>query len=145
MTFYSARWKPICNLPSDDERADRTIDLMRKRIGARWATHIFMLRDRSNIRYILLHLTNHESGRDLIKEQLWKACPLASGANRFFARKSADHHQLQLIEDEPDPRPLRRMGPVPATQGAAALALTLWRPSGADINPVTDARCDIRA
>ena len=29
--------------PSDDERAERTIDLMRERIGARWATHIFML------------------------------------------------------------------------------------------------------
>jgi hypothetical protein len=54
-------------------------------------------------RYFLLHLTNHDDGRDLMKDCIWKVCPEGG----FYVRKSDDRSQQFLITPEPELRPLR--------------------------------------
>lgn len=54
-------------------------------------------------RYLLLHLTNSDKGRDLMKECSWSVSP----AGEFFVRKSDNPDQQFLIEPEPDLGPLR--------------------------------------
>ncbi len=61
-----------------------------------------MLGDNQKTRYFLLHLTDHEAGRDLMKDVAWKCC-LDSG---YYARKSDDPQQQYLIKPEPDLKPL---------------------------------------
>jgi three-Cys-motif partner protein len=98
--FDGEGWKKICAGESDD-RAEQCADLFREICGARWGTHIRML-DSGRTRYFLLHLTNHDAGRDLMKECLWKACPDGG----FYASKSDNPRQQLLIQPEPNLRPL---------------------------------------
>lgn len=80
-----------------DERADQALDLMAEKIGAAWSTPIRMLGQNGVTRYILLHLTNHEQGRDLMKDCMWKVCGVAEGG--FYAHKG---NQQFLISTKPD-------------------------------------------
>jgi three-Cys-motif partner protein len=99
--FDGERWRTICADGSDD-RAEQCADLFRAIARARWGTHIRML-DNGRIRYFLLHLTNHDAGRDLMKECIWTACPDGG----FCASKSDNPRQHYLIEPEPELSPLR--------------------------------------
>ncbi len=100
--FGSQEWM---NIAADDidERAEQAVRLLATTIGARWHTYIRMLGDNGRTRYILLHLTNHDEGRDLIKDCIWKVAPDGG----YYARKSVDPGQLVLISPTPDFRPLR--------------------------------------
>jgi hypothetical protein len=53
---------------------------------------------------VLLHLTNSDHGRDLMKEGAWSVSP----AGEFLVRRSDNPDQQFLIEPEPDLRPLRQ-------------------------------------
>lgn len=55
------------------------------------------------IRYFLLHLTNHDEGRDLMKECMWQVCP----QDGFYASKADDPRQSVLVQSEPELTPLR--------------------------------------
>jgi three-Cys-motif partner protein len=54
-------------------------------------------------RYFLLHLTDHEDGRDLMKQVVWKCCP----EDGYFARKTDNPRQQYLIKPEPNLDSLR--------------------------------------
>lgn len=54
-------------------------------------------------RYLLLHLTNSDDGRDLIKECSWSITPDGG----FVVRKSDNPDQQFLLERKPDLAPLR--------------------------------------
>lgn len=101
LVFHGDRWSQI---DSDDhnERAQQCVTLLTDLAGAKWGTYIWMLHN-NRIRYFLLHLTNHDAGRDLMKECIWKACPDGG----YCASKSDNPHQLLLIEPEPDLERLR--------------------------------------
>ena len=77
--------------------------MLRRKTGARWATYIRMLGPNDVTRYFLLHMTNHDAGRDLMKECIWKACPDGG----YYARVKDDPRQQYLIEPEPNLAPLR--------------------------------------
>ena len=87
---------------NENERADQCANLLKKVVGAEWATYIRMER-RGRTSYFLLHLTNHEQGRDLMKECIWKACPDGG----YFVRQSDDPSQQRLIKPEPDWEPIQ--------------------------------------
>lgn len=61
-----------------------------------------MLGDNKVTRYVLAHFTNHEAGRDLMKDCMWAACPDGG----FYARRSDNPNQTLLIEVEPNLGPL---------------------------------------
>lgn len=98
--FDGDGWRNITAEKADD-RADLCADLFRKVTGATYGTHLRML-DNGRIRYFLLHLTNHPSGRELMKDCIWKSCPDGG----FSASKSNNPRQRILIETEPDLRGL---------------------------------------
>ena len=101
--FAGPDWRERIDSPNFDNRANQAVDLLAEKLGARWATHIRMLGDNQVTRYLLLHLTNHDDGRDLMKDCMWKVCPDGG----FYARKSADPSQEYLILPTADLRPLR--------------------------------------
>ena len=55
-------------------------------------------------RYLLVHFTNHDQGRELIKDCIWKVCPDGG----FYARKSDSHRQYVLITPNPNLKPLEQ-------------------------------------
>jgi three-Cys-motif partner protein len=85
------------------ERADQAAALLADRVGARWWTHVRMVSGGGAVRFFLLHLTNHDAGRDLMKECVWKVCP----GGDMMVRRSDNPVQFFLIEEEPDLAPLR--------------------------------------
>ncbi|ABW66089.1 three-Cys-motif partner protein TcmP [Desulfosudis oleivorans] len=99
--FEGEQWHGLVGM-AFDEQANACINLIRKNTGAKWATHIRMLGPNGATRYMLMHLTNHDSGRNLMKDCVWKACP----ENGYYARAKDDPKQQFLIRPEPDLKPL---------------------------------------
>lgn len=101
--FPGQDWRSrIDNNAPGEERLKQTVLLFAELTEAKWATYIRMLGKNRATRYTLLHLTNHDAGRDLMKECIWKACPEGG----FFARAYEDPTEY-LIQPTPDLRPLR--------------------------------------
>ena len=98
-----ATWTHIREFEDSDQRAEEMLKYIRKVIGAKWCTYIRMMGSNNRTRYFLLHLTNSNNGRDLMKEVVWKCCP----ENGYYARQKDDHRQQYLIQPEPDLKPLR--------------------------------------
>jgi three-Cys-motif partner protein len=103
LVFDGDEWRNRIMSPNFDERADQAVNLLREKIGARWATYVRMLGVNGATRYLLLHLTNHDDGRDLMKDCVWRISP----AGGFYVRKSDDPTQQFLITPEPNLTPLR--------------------------------------
>ena len=101
--FAGLNWRERINSTNFDTRANQAVDLFREMVGAKWATHIRMLGDNGVTRYLLLHLSNHDDGRDLMKHCMWKVCPDGG----FYARKSEDISQEYLILPSANLGPLR--------------------------------------
>jgi three-Cys-motif partner protein len=99
--FDGDGWRKITAVEADD-RADACAELFRQVTGARWGTTFRMI-DNGRIRYFLLHLTNHDAGRDLIKDSMWQVCPDGG----FSASKSDHPKQVVLIQSVPDLSPIR--------------------------------------
>ncbi len=115
-----------------NERMDQAVRLFSNRIGARWHTYIRMTSGGDAVRYLLLHLTNHDQGRELMKECIWKVAPDGG----FEVRQRDDHRQPLLIKPEPDLTPLRewllerlRQRPHTKSELDDELRLELWLPT----------------
>jgi three-Cys-motif partner protein len=128
--FDGEEWKRELTEGEFDTRADRAVDLLAEKIGAKWATAIRMLGETDVTRYLLVHLSNHPEGRDLMKEAIWSVCPDGG----FYARKSENPDQQFLILPEPDLRPLRdlimqelRAGPRRWKEFHELVRPTAWR------------------
>ena len=111
-------------------RADQAAKLLADRVGAKWWTHVRMVPGGDAVRFFLLHLTNHDDGRDLMKECVWRVCPGGS----MSVRRSEDPNQFFLIEEEPDLTPLQdwvvarlQSGPVSTDTLKEELRSQIWR------------------
>jgi len=102
--FDGPEWRQAIVSPDHDERAEQCVQLLRRQTGAKWPTYIRMLGKNDVTRNFLLHLTNHDAGRELMKECMWKACPDGG----YYARKTDNPRQQYLITPQPDLEPLRR-------------------------------------
>lgn len=92
------------DFPSDPESAiSEAARTLAERVGARWWTHVRMRSGGTAFRYFLIHFTNHDKGRDLMKECVWKIAP----SDGFTVVRSADPKQPYLIRPTPDLKPLR--------------------------------------
>lgn len=100
--FTGDRWRAIDG-ETPDERIGQAMHLLSNVIGAKWHTHLRMTTGGLATRYLLLHLTNHDAGRDLMKECMWRAAP----GGDFEIRQCDNPRQPLLITPEPDLAPLR--------------------------------------
>ena len=126
--FGSDAWRGISG-GTMVERADQAAELLAARVGAKWWTHVRMVSGGSAVRFFLLHLTNHDAGRDLMKECVWKVCP---GGN-MSVRRSENPNQFFLVEPEPDLEALSdwllqrlQSGPVSTDTLKEELRSTVW-------------------
>lgn len=100
--FDGDSWRELVGLEFD-RQAHECINLFRGLIGSKWVTYIRMLGQNKKTRYMLMHLTNHDTGRDVIKDCIWKVCPDGG----YYARQTDDPRQELLIQPEPDLKPLQ--------------------------------------
>ncbi len=98
LVFGGERWREIERDAPMDERADKAVDLLRDLYSAQWATSFRMLGNNQITRYVLAHFTNHEAGRDLMKQCMWKVCPEGG----FYARRSDNPSQTRLFAPKPN-------------------------------------------
>lgn len=101
--FDGDEWRTEIDAEDVDQRIDQAVALLGRKVGTRWWTHIRMVSGGRATRYLLLHLTNHDKGRDLIKDCIWSVCPDGG----YYVRKSDNPNQPMLIQPEPDLTPLR--------------------------------------
>jgi three-Cys-motif partner protein len=101
--FDTPEWRSRITSDSSIERAKQASELLRQQIGAKWFTDIKMLGENNAIHYLILHLTNHDDGRDLMKDCIWKICPDGG----LHVRMGDNPDQEFLIKPTPDLRPLR--------------------------------------
>lgn len=129
--FAGSDWR---RLGGDDalERMHDAAELISNLVGAKWDTRIRMTTGGSAIRYILLHLTNHDQGRDLMKECAWKVAPDGS----FEVLQRDDPKQPLLVTPSPDLTSLRtwvvellRQQPRSREDLRNALRSELWLPT----------------
>lgn len=100
--FDGNSWEQRINAIDSDDRTDQAAQLFRELTHSKWYTYVKMIGDNRKTRYFLLHLTNHDKGRDLMKECMWDSCPEGG----FYVKKFENPDQLYLIEREPDFKPL---------------------------------------
>ncbi len=101
--FAGDEWRRIEG-ETPNERMNQAVELLGNRIGARWQTYIRMTSGGTATRYLLLHLTNHDEGRDLMKECMWKVAPDGG----FEVLQHDDFRQPFLITPSPNLAPLRK-------------------------------------
>jgi three-Cys-motif partner protein len=130
--FDGDDWRREIDGGDVETRMDQAVALLGRKIGARWWTYIRMISGGQATRYLLLHLTNHDSGRDLMKDCMWKVCPHGG----FYVLRSEDPTQPRLMEPEPDLNPLRgwalqrlRQGPRRWNELDDELRPEIWRAS----------------
>jgi three-Cys-motif partner protein len=128
--FIGDEWRTEVSSSNVDERLDQAVRLFARKNGAKWWTYIRMISGGQATRYLLLHLTNHDEGRKLIKDCIWSVAPDGG----YYVRKSDDPNQLLLIEPTPDLAPLRtwvlerlREHPQRWAELLASLQVELWR------------------
>ena len=129
--FAGDGWRRIDGV-TVDERMQQAVELISKMVGAKWSTCIRMTSGGSAVRYLLLHLTNHDKGRDLMKECVWKVVPDGG----FEVMQRHDPKQPLLITPTPDLEPLaewlvERLTQRPHTRNElkAAIRSELWLPT----------------
>jgi three-Cys-motif partner protein len=102
--FASGEWRHEITGATPEDRLDQAVRLLARAIGARWWTSaVRMSTGGATTRYALLHLTNSDKGRDLMKSCSWSIFP----AGQFLVRKSDNPDQQVLFEPEPDLTPVR--------------------------------------
>ena len=100
--FAGNEWRDLWTIDDSDAMGDQVVAILAEKYGSRWSTTVRML-DGGRTRYLLTHLSNHDDGRDLMKECVWKVCPTGN----FSVNKSTIPGQQFLIEPEPDLTGLR--------------------------------------
>lgn len=100
--FGSEAWRDI-DADTSEGRADQALDLLSSLINARWVTPVKMMTG-ARTSYMLVHFTNHDAGRDLMKDCMWAACEVSEFG--FQARKDG---QQFLLGPRADFEPVRRL------------------------------------
>ena len=126
--FGTPKWRTIADVEDYETRCQMGIQALHQGYAARWSTSFRMLAENGHTRYILMHLSNHDAGRDLMKTVMWKSCPQGG----FYARKADSQQQEVLIQPRPNLEPLRHWvlrqlaTPTRWTDLSQALLHTMW-------------------
>ncbi|MGA2483512.1 MAG: three-Cys-motif partner protein TcmP [Candidatus Acidiferrales bacterium] len=100
--FLTPNWRNLRNILDPDERCEAAIRLLGERIGANYLTRVKMLGEHEEVKYVLIHSTGHQKGRELMLWAVRKICP----AGGFKARINDSPDQEYLIKPEPNLEPL---------------------------------------
>lgn len=101
--FVTPSWRDLRNIHDPDERCEAAIRLLGEQIGATYLTRVKMLGEHEETKYVLIHSTGHQKGRELMLWAVRKICP----AGGFKARINDTPEQEYLIKPEPNLEPLK--------------------------------------
>ena len=96
--FDGPAWQTKITASDYEKMAEQTIDLLKEMIGAEWATSARMIGPNNLTKYMLVHFTNHNKGRDLMKRCFWNVFPDGD----FRALPMDNRDQQLLFSKEPD-------------------------------------------
>jgi hypothetical protein len=130
--FEGFEWRHIVAERGPQRRIDLLVELLKTILGARWVTPIRMMSDTNTCSYVLVHFTNSDRGRDVMKDAVWAACP--EGGTYAWATDRPE--QLVLIRAAPDLSPVKtwildrlRSGPRHLADLHADVRAEVWRPT----------------
>ena len=102
--FGSNIWRTSILGATANERVEEAIRVLGIGIKARWTTPVVrMVTGRTATRYLLVHFTNSDDGRDLMKSCQWSLFPDGD----FRVRSTSDPWQPLLFELEANMAPVR--------------------------------------
>lgn len=96
--FGCETWRALPDMPDPAQRALAFIELFGAQLHAAHVTGLQMRGEHNELKYFLLHATNHPRGREKIKEAIWKLAPDGS----FTAYQNTNPAQLLLLQPEPE-------------------------------------------
>ena len=98
--FGCGDWRSLLEIDTPDRRAQETIALFSRQLATKYVTHLNMFGENNSLKYVLIHATNHERGKELMKHVIWTVAPDGT----FSAHERDDPNQLVLIVPKPDLR-----------------------------------------
>jgi three-Cys-motif partner protein len=74
--FGGPDWTSLNDPALDDEhRADLATDILGRNLHVKWTTSLKLRDQRGGIKYCLVHFTNHDAGRQKMKDAIWHIGP----------------------------------------------------------------------
>ena len=101
--FGCRDWQALIGIQDPATRATETIALFSRQLSAKYVTHMNMIGENNVLKYALIHATNHEKGREVMKQAVWSVTPDGT----FTAHERNTPDQLVLIVPEPDLKKLK--------------------------------------
>ncbi|MHA1450953.1 MAG: three-Cys-motif partner protein TcmP [Candidatus Hodarchaeales archaeon] len=96
-------WEKARGIADYKTREQAILQIFSNQLEAKYITHMHMLSSSNTTKYVLIHASNHPSGRDLMKQAMWSVCLEGS----FAASERDNPNQLVLLNAEPDLQPLK--------------------------------------
>lgn len=91
-------WEQACDIADYKSREKAILKIFSDQLEAKHVTYMHMLSSSNTIKYVLIHATNHQSGRDLMKQVIWSVSPEGS----YAASERDNPNQLVLLNADPD-------------------------------------------
>lgn len=101
--FGSDLWKNVRDIEDSKSRKDAILSCFSDQLNAKYITYMQMDGTSNSTKYVLIHATNHPSGRKLMKDAIWKVSPEGS----FRASERDNPNQFVLLNAEPNLDPLK--------------------------------------
>lgn len=96
-------WEKARDITDYKTREAAILKIFSNQLKAKYVTHMHMLSSSNTTKYVLIHATNHPSGKELMKQAIWSISPEGS----FAASERDNPNQLVLLNAQPDLRPLK--------------------------------------
>ncbi len=100
--FGCQDWTNLVAIADPQARSDMTIRFYAEQLNAKYVTPMYMRGKNNALKYVLIHATNNQKGRELMKDSIWRITP--DGSFTAFERNRPE--QLILIQLEPNLSPL---------------------------------------
>ena len=101
--FGTHEWRKLVDIHDYKTRVKQTIRLYAEQLSAQYVTTMKKKKKNNAVKYVLIHATNHQKGRELMKGTLWAVTPDGT----FTAHELHTPEQLVLLAPEPDLRLLK--------------------------------------
>lgn len=102
--FGCPDWRRLRKIEDHKKRSEEAIKLFGNQLLAEYVTHMYMRSGNGVLKYALIHATNHDSGRELMKDTIWRVVPDGT----FSANEKRSPDQPVLLVPEPDLKPFEQ-------------------------------------
>lgn len=103
--LYGTRaWTRWSATQDQDLKQKQAVQMFVEQLGCKHSNTLRMVGRTGGTKYYLVHATNHDRGRDVMKEAMWRVTPDGS----FSVHQSTDLDQMSLVQLDADIAALKR-------------------------------------